>query len=142
MDRDTERKWLRIGAGLVIASGVLLASGGYPATAPVLAALADLMIWPFDGVQTMATDEARLLAAIGGGVLVGWGWMLWVLAGEGIDQAPALARRVILTSVGIWFVVDSAGSLAAGAPFNVVGNLVFLGLFVLPMRRAGRAAAA
>jgi hypothetical protein len=135
MHRKSQRTWLRIGAGMVIASGLLVAPAAHPATGGPAVLLADLLFWPLDGAQTGAAGEARLLAAIGGGVMVGWGWALWLLAGEGMDRAPDLARRIILGSVGLWFVVDSTGSIAAGAPLNVVGNLAFLVVLVLPLWR-------
>ena len=47
---------------------------------------------------------------------------------------------MILTSVGIWFVLDSAGSIAAGAPLNVALNTVFLGLYAVPLWRPVEAA--
>ena len=67
--------------------------------------------------------------------MIGWGLMLWHLAGPIMDLAPRQTRRAILTSVLAWFVADSAGSLAAGAWLNLVGNLVFLILFALPLRQ-------
>ena len=136
MTREKQLIWLRAGAVLVIASGVLVGFGSHPATAGLARLLADVLFWPLEGVQTGAADETRLLAAIGGGVMIGWGLLLWQLAGE-----PS-AWRVIRMSVIAWFVADSAGSLAAGAPLNVVGNLVFLALFMIPLLRAPRVAAA
>ena len=136
MTSDKRTFWLRAGAALVIASGALIALGSHPAIAAPLRLVADLLIWPFDGLQPIETSEARLLAAIGGGVLVGWGVMLWQLAPE-----PA-AHRIIRTSVLAWFVVDSGGSLLAGVPLNVVGNLVFLALFLIPIGFGRRAQAA
>ena len=42
---------------------------------------------------------------------------------------------LILGSVALWFLIDSTGSLAAGAPLNILGNLVFLAMFLWPLRR-------
>jgi hypothetical protein len=68
--------------------------------------------------------------------MVGWGLMIWQLAGEPLERAPDAVRAIIRNSVLAWFVVDSAGSIAAGAPLNVLPNLAFVALFLLPMRSA------
>jgi hypothetical protein len=36
-----------------------------------------------------------------------------------------------------WFVVDGAGSVLAGAPLNIVGNLAFLALIAWAASAAG-----
>ncbi len=132
MELATQQKWLKAGAGLVIASGLLVVLGSHPVAGWPLRMLGDMILWPLDGAQTLAASETRLLAAIAGGVLVGWGWALWLLAGEGMERAPDLARRIIVGSTLAWFVVDSAGSLVAGAPLNAALNLVYLELLVGP----------
>jgi hypothetical protein len=139
MTHDGKRGWLRAGAALVLASGALVVLGAHPLTAFPARLLADLLFWPLDGLQTGLAGETRLLAAIGGGVLIGWGVMLWQLSGEMFDRAPEAVGRIIRTSVIAWFVVDSTGSFASGAWLNVVANLVFLALFLVPLwpRRKG-----
>lgn len=126
---------LRLGAALVVVFGVVVWLGSNPATVGLPAFFGDLIFWPLDGFQTSTTQEAHLLSAIGGGILVGWGLMLWALAGEGLRIAPAFTKRTVLTSVWAWFLVDSVGSILAGAPLNLIGNLVFLGLLTLPFTR-------
>ncbi len=135
MKLTAQQKWLRLGAGLAMGAGVMIALAAHPAMAWPTAILTDLIFWPVNGAETLASPEARLLSAISGGVLVGWGWALWLLAGEGLAQAPALSRRIILGSATAWFVVDSTASIIAGAHWNVLGNLVFLALFTLPLLR-------
>lgn len=142
MDVTMQRRWLRIGAGLVMASGLLVALMAHPATGAGTAVLVDLLVWPLDGAETGAAAETRLLAAIGGGVMAGWGWMLWRLAGAPLEAMPAEVRRLVVGSTALWFVVDSAGSLAAGAPLNLAGNLVFLALLTVPFLRPARPALA
>jgi len=43
-------------------------------------------------------------------------------------------RTVILAGVWVWFVADSLGSLAAGAPLNAQFNVGFLLAFLIPWR--------
>lgn len=132
MTQSREQARFRIGAALVIASGILTVTGAFAPLSGPMTWLGDLLVWPLDGAQTGQAAETRLLAAIGGGVMVGWGLMLWQLAGEMMARAPGPVRRIIRISIVAWFVLDSAGSLAAGAAPNLIGNLVFLALFLWP----------
>jgi hypothetical protein len=67
--------------------------------------------------------------------------MIWLVAGRLYPRDPELARTLILASVAAWFVIDSLGSVAAGAPLNAVLNVVFLLVFWLPLRRRRELAA-
>lgn len=138
----SEQKGLRFAAGVTMVTGFALAVAAIPALNLPLRLLTDLLVWPFDGAETLAASETRLALAIGGGVMLGWGLMIWQLAGEPLERAPDAIRGIIRASVLGWFLVDSAGSVAAGAALNVVPNLVFLALFLLPMRKARGAVAA
>lgn len=138
----SEQKGLRFAAGVTMVTGLALALAAIPALNMGVRLLTDLLVWPFDGAETLAAPETRLALAIGGGVMAGWGLMIWQLAGEPLERAPEAVRGIIRASVLGWFVVDSAGSVAAGAALNVLPNLVFLALFLLPLRKARAAVAA
>lgn len=132
----SEQKGLRFAAGVTMVTGLALALAAVPALNVGVRLLTDLLVWPFDGAETLAASETRLSLAIGGGLMLGWGLMIWQLVGEPLQRAPDAVRAIIRASVLGWFCVDSAGSVAAGAALNVVPNLVFLALFLIPMRRA------
>jgi hypothetical protein len=137
----SEQKGLRLAAAVTVGTGLALALAASPALNLPMRLLADLLIWPLDQAQSLTAAETRLAFAVGGGVMVGWGWMIWQLAGAPMERAPQEVRVIIRTSVLAWFLVDSAGSIMAGAALNVVANLVFLALFLVPMRD-GRAVVA
>ncbi|MGF1477674.1 MAG: hypothetical protein ACFB6S_19180 [Geminicoccaceae bacterium] len=130
--------WLKIAAGVVIGFGILAALAAHPGTAAPFRLLADLVLWPIDGAQSLATDESRILCAIAGGLMCGWGVLLWLVADRLPAQAPGLVKPLILASVVSWFVVDSLASVAAGAPLNAVLNAGFLAMFVVPLIRRPR----
>ena len=88
----------------------------------------------------MNTPGARLFSAVSGGLLVGIGVMVWLIASELCRVNPALARRLILLGFGSWYVVDSSMSVAAGAPLNVVSNTAFLLIFLVPAWGLGKSA--
>jgi hypothetical protein len=135
MSTERARFWLRAAAATVVVFGGLIVLGAHPATAWPVASMADLIFWPFDGRQTVGAPATRLLSAITGGVMVGWGVMLWLVADRLLPRDPHLAAALIRNGSTSWFIVDSLGSLAAGAPLNVLGNAVFLAIFLLPLAR-------
>ena len=130
----SEQNGLRLAAGVTTITGFALALAAIPVLNLPVRVLADLLIWPLDQGQTLGTSETRLVLAIGGGVMVGWGLMIWQLAGEPMQRAPEATRAIIRTSILVWFLVDSLASVAAGVPLNVLGNALFLALFLVPMR--------
>jgi len=134
MTLEQRIKWLQAGSAMVVVFGIVIALGAHPSTNGIVVFLADVMIWPLDGAQTGEASEMRFLSAVSGGIMVGWGICLWMLATAGLREAPQLSRRIILLSIGTWFVLDSAGSLVAGVPLNVAGNVLFLLIFILPLR--------
>jgi hypothetical protein len=138
----SEQKGLRFAALVTLVTGLLLALAALPALNLPVRILADILIWPLDGGQGLDAREARLPLAIGGGVMLGWGVMIWQLAGRPMEAAPDAMRAIIRTSVLSWFVVDSLASVAAGAALNIVANAVFLALFLVPMRIGARQGAA
>jgi hypothetical protein len=126
---------MKTASALVVGFGVLSLLGAHPATAEPLRFLIDLIFWPLDGNETLSAPATRLICAIGGGLMVGWGLMLWQVVTRLYPRDPELARTLILTGIGAWFVVDSAGSIAAGAPLNAIFNIGFLAAFAVPLRR-------
>lgn len=96
----------------------------------------DLMIWPLDGADAVTAQSTRFIAAVGGAVMTGWGVMIWMLTPM-MRTEPQAIRRVIGVAIGTWFVIDCAGSFAAGVPLNLLGNMVFLAIFGAALRLPG-----
>ncbi len=135
MQTPTAIVWIKGASAVTIGFGVAIVLGAHPATAGAVQFLADMMLWPIDGAQSVTAPEVRLLNAVLGGVMVGWGLVYWLIATRLMPRDPALARSIILVSIGTWFVVDSVASVVAGAPMNAFFNLGFLGAFCLPLWR-------
>jgi hypothetical protein len=127
---------LKFASAIVIGFGLLTALAAWPALNLPTLWLIDLMFLPFDGQQNINGPEPRILSAILGGILVGFGVLQWLVVTKLFAREPVLARHIILTSMWSWFVVDCTASTIAGAPFNAVMNVPFLLLFVVPLWRS------
>ena len=125
---------LKAASAITSGFGILMVFGAHELTDGPLRLLADLFILPFDD-RGPVTSEAQLLAAILGGVMVSWGLLYWMVIDVLLPQNPALLKHIVMVTIGVWFVIDSLGSLAAGSWINVVSNVGFLAAFILPARR-------
>jgi hypothetical protein len=131
MTTTNTTRWIKTAALLLcIAGGIVIALGAHTATAWSANLFIDLAFWPLDGAQRINSDEARFLAAVGGGGFTGFGVMLWRaadrLAGE---------RSLLLSGLLAWFAIDSTFSIVAGAPVNAFYNIVILLIFLVPILR-------
>jgi len=133
MQAQTRLIWLKIASDIVILFGLLMVLAATPFGAAPLSFLIDLIFWPMDGAQTIATETTHFQSAIAGGVTMGWGVLLYLLSARLYPQDPALTRTLITTSAITWFVTDSLGSIASGAMLNAFLNISFLALFMIPL---------
>jgi hypothetical protein len=126
--------WIKTAALLLsILGGIAIALGAHPATAWPANLFIDLAFWPPDGAQRINSDEARFLAAIGGGAFTGLGVMWW-RAASGVPGSSTL----LLSGLLGWFVVDTTFSIVAGAPMNALYNVAILLVFLVPILRLHR----
>lgn len=133
MTEVSRQKWLKNAAILVILFGPVVSLAAHHLTAGLNGMFVDMAFWPFDGLPTMDAPATRLFSAIAGGLTMGWGVMIYLVATKLYPKEPRLAGSIILTSVLTWFVTDSIGSAVAGAPANALINLVFLVIFLVPI---------
>ena len=140
MNHQQTVKWLKTASAIVIGFGLLTVVSVLPGISELMRLFLDLAFWPLDGAQNASGGEVALLSAILGGITIGWGVMFWQVSARLYPRDPELARSLILSSIVTWFVIDSTGSVLAGAPFNALYNASFLLLFAVPLRRAERVA--
>ena len=133
MSFQTSLTWLKTSSILLIVLGALFSWTTTGPLAGMNLALVDFVVFPPDGGQSYNAVETRLLSAIAGGLTAGFGMAFWVMTQYIYAKDPALGRRVILTSIFTWYIIDSIGSVLSGVPFNVVANLSFLAMFALPV---------
>ncbi len=124
-----------IGGWLILDFGLILSIGNLPGLNPYMDRMLDLVIWQKDHGSYLTVTEARLVVAVTGGIACAWGVLQIGLARcFGATQPDAL-RRIVTRAYWVWFLVDGAGSLVAGAPLNILGNAAFLAVLLLPFGR-------
>ncbi len=134
MSIDARVTWLTVSAFLLlIGPGLIMVAGlAFPVLFLVESFL-DLAHQPIDSGQPIDTDAARLLNAILGGILVGFGTLIWRVADKVLRNDFVLGQSILLPALIGWFICDSLGSILAGAWFNAVLNAVIVAVLLVPL---------
>lgn len=97
---------------------------------------------PGGDAESFADGTTQFLSALTGGFLFGWGVMIFCLRRWVYDLAPEGVRRSVVVGLMAWFVLDTAGSIASGTPWNAFFNVMVILLAVGPLWRPARARSA
>jgi hypothetical protein len=138
MTRAFHHAWLKVTAIIVGSFGPVFFLGAMAATSMPARLTLDLLGWRLNHPTNFDAVDTRFLSAVSGGFLTGWGVMIWCLSAWIYPIAAEPVRRTVVTGLIAWFCVDSAGSLASGAPSNVAFNIGVLLLAVGPLWRPAR----
>lgn len=122
--------------------GVVFAIGAATPAAPLVNGFVDLAHFPLDGAQAIQTKSEALTMAIAGGLSVGLGVVIWLLAHHFAASHPQAVAQILTYAALAWYIPDSLGSLLAGAWFNVVMNSGFLALLLWPAHKLHKGARA
>ena len=126
---------LKTAALITIGFGLVFALGSHSVADGIVRLLGDTIFLRSPGTTSELADVHHLTDAILGGVMAGWGVMIWMLADRVLPLAPAETKRILVVSMLVWFSIDTAGSIASGGWMNAVLNVGFLAMFVVPVRR-------
>jgi hypothetical protein len=118
----------------MILGGLVLAGGSHPATVTIANLFFDIMHWPLDAMPMIDNKAAHFATALAGGGFFGWGIASWIVATKLLPRDPPLAKSIITRGTVAWFLVDSLGSIMAGAPLNAILNAAILASLLLPLR--------
>lgn len=130
------RTWLNGACWAAALFGVLLMGGAFAATeGPVR------MFYEIQGGRALGEFDPvlRYATALMGAVTLGWSLTL-MAAFRAAHELGARARGVwwaLTAAIEVWFVVDSALSVATGFALNVASNALFVALFLIPILRCG-----
>ncbi len=115
-----------------MASGLFVLTGAWEPTSELVRLYGVVMFWPGSD-EVEISKEANLLSAILGGVMFSWGFVYWQLTNL-LELDPGRIKQIFTLSIWAWFVTDSLGSMAAGGWINLICNVGYLLIFVVPLR--------
>jgi hypothetical protein len=129
------RAWMALWCAGVALFGVVLAAGGLPATDGPVRLILTLLS---GGEAPQFSGALRFSLAVMGAVSIGWAITLWAAIAAAGRMGPAGAGlwRGVAASVLVWFLVDSALSVATGYWRNLIPNVLLLTGFFVPVWRA------
>ena len=131
--QEDHKRWLWVTAIVIGIAGPVISLGTMEATQEPARLTLQLLSGPGYAARSYDHDTLRFLSALTGGFLVGWGATIAALRAWVYDQAPEGTRRAVVVGLLCWCVLDSAGSIASGTPWNAFFNLLVLLLAVGPM---------
>lgn len=129
------RTWLRVWCWATMGIGALFAAAAVPALEGGVRLFYDTVYWPIDGASPYGPD-VQLTAALLGAVMIGWAIAILGLVSVA-ETVGVQAWRTLTLSVVVWYAIDSAISIALGAPLNALSNTIFLVTFLAPILGGG-----
>jgi hypothetical protein len=135
------QRWLHAWCWGIIAFGALLTACVIPALSGPARFIVDLAFWPLDGQPTLTARDAVLSLSVAGAVTLGWGVLMLGLVRDPVLSSEPRVWSLMTTALVIWFMVDSAASILAGAHVNALSNLLLTAGWVIPVVASGVLAA-
>ncbi len=130
------RVWLRVWSFAVIAFGVLLMTSVVPGADGPLRWVVGMMNTNDASHGSLEMNMVRFAVGLTGALTLGWGMMMLAVFSR-IGQEDAPLWRSLTAAMLVWYLVDSAISVATGFPLNAVSNTVFTVLFLIPVLASG-----
>lgn len=130
------RGWLNVWCLLVFVFGLVLAGGGLAATSGP----SEMLFGVLGGqLELTWTPHLRFSVALMGAVTMGWAVTFFAAfsAAHRLGDQAAIIWRWITGSLLVWFVVDSALSVATGFALNAVSNAGLLVGYLIPVLASG-----
>ncbi len=133
MTPQTAAKLTHIVAYLLFSIGIFWGLAAFPPFDFAARAYLDLLNWPMGDGRPEWNQEAIWLSSVGAGLVCALAvFYLFVVTPAVRNGDRRVVRATVLAALA-WFVVDSAGSYAAGIPMNVLFNLVTLVPLIGPL---------
>ena len=125
-------KWLLVASVGVILFGLVLV------TVPAMTRQGfSLLVYSSSArLDAFGTEQVRYISlahAVIGGVMVGWGAALLLITRELFAKGNRLGWKLLVVSLGSWFIPDTTYSLLSGYWQNAALNVIFLTLFAIPL---------
>ncbi len=127
---EFHKLWLKVTAVIIGSFAPVFFLGSMRATSDVPRVILSLLTL---NAQNFDASTTRFVSAIGGGLLLGWGVMVWCLQAYVYDACPEGVRRSVVIGATLWYVLDSVGSVLSGNPVNALTNTCIILVAVGPL---------
>ena len=128
------QKWLLVLGSVIVAFGLALAVFNQT---PVFNVLFNRQINPTFWAEADITPQIRAfqqwIYGVLGATMAGWGVFIVFIVHEPFRRRERWAWNCLAVGVGLWFVVDTALSIAANVIFNAAFNLLLVVLIAPPL---------
>lgn len=134
MDRfDFWHRWLYVLSFMIIGFGLLMAIFNQSPAFSLFNLQIDPVFWDAESVPIAFVKFQSWVYGILGSTMVGWGLMLLFIVKHPFQKCEKWAWNAIATSLGFWYLLDTAISLNFGVNFNAVFNTLLLILILPPL---------
>lgn len=133
MHHHTAAKLTRIIAIVLILYSLVWATAPYGPIDTPARLLLDILAWPMGDGRPVWDENILWLSSIGAGLLMALGVIFLGVIAPAVQQGNRRVVQTTIIAMLLWFVIDSAGSLAAGFRANAVINLITLVPILLPL---------
>lgn len=126
------RWWLVVVfVAMAVAGAVLVPFAGSPRLAVLLRAL-DRPFWP-DGPDDVTRRFQTFAYSVTFATMAGWGIVGAFIAANALANRESWAWWALVTSLVVWYPLDTGRSLHHGVRVNAVGNTILLALVAIPL---------
>jgi hypothetical protein len=127
-------KWLKGCSLLIVAVGVMFAVIDLPLIGKPAQLFIDFCYFRlFNAHSVPLSREALFATSLSGAITVGWGVFMHQTIEHLARSNPAALRRAVGLAFTVWFVLDQAGSWRNGGYGNMLSNIAFYAIFMLPL---------
>jgi len=98
----------------------------------------DLADWQIDKLDAPLDTNTMWLSAIGAGLLAAVSIFLGGIVVPAIRERNTRIINTTILAMGIWYVIDGVGSIAAGVTSNIFFNSIYLALVLIPLVCIGK----
>lgn len=130
------RGWLQIWCWAVLAFGVLLATAAVPGFDSLVRTVFTSFSSDPDNAAMFDQQAVRFGIGLQGALTIGWAITMFTLF-SAADAAGAPAWRGMTLALVVWWLIDSAISLATGFALNALSNTLLLIAYLAPVLASG-----
>lgn len=128
--------WLQVWCWAALAFGALLLTAAIPSVDGAVRAVFVLFSGDPETAAVFEHSAVRFGLGLQGALTIGWVLTIFPLM-EAAKTTGAPTWRALTVAVLVWYVIDSAVSVATGFWLNAISNTVFLVAFMAPIWASG-----